>query len=90
MNGSGSRPSEHGVQATLALVILGPLAELDRLEREVATRQGVRLVYVKTSPGRLRIVAEPPLDEPGISEAEIRRLTRDRLRELADDSGGRP
>jgi uncharacterized protein related to proFAR isomerase len=43
----------------LAVVLTGGVRNLEDLLREIEKRPGVRVVYVRTSGGKLRITEEP-------------------------------
>jgi hypothetical protein len=65
MTPPGSRAeSLHGATAVIGLIVRGPLADLDALARDVETRSNLRLIFVRTSVGRLWIKSgEPPEGE---------------------------
>lgn len=48
------------LEANLALVLRGPLLELDRVLRALSRDPDVQLVYRKLSAARLRVIEETP------------------------------
>ena len=58
---AGLRAELVGVRVSAAFVFVGNFESIDRLVRELAARTAPRLVFTKTSVGRLKIV----LDEEG-------------------------
>ena len=55
---AGIKSELEGVRVSVAFVFVGGFESIDRLVRELETRKEPRLVYTKTSVGRLKIVPE--------------------------------
>lgn len=51
-----SKGSFRDIHASLAVVLNGSVANLEALLEELRNRRDVRLVYIRTSAGRLKIV----------------------------------
>jgi hypothetical protein len=58
MQPNSGKTEARGLDGTLAVVLRGGLPEIDALLRELRVRSDLRLIYVRTSVGRLRIVDE--------------------------------
>jgi hypothetical protein len=60
MPGSESPSSFRGFHGSLGIIFVGPVYDLETLLKELRDRQGaVRVAYVRTSAGRLKVVDDP-------------------------------
>lgn len=60
-----SSPTLRGAHVTLAVVVRTALEDADSLVRRIEADPRLHKIYVRTSPGRLRIVEDPESGKGG-------------------------
>jgi hypothetical protein len=58
MDPMAARPDFDGLRVNVAVVMNGPVRTLETLLRELESRPGIKVVFVRTSGGRLRVIED--------------------------------